>query len=89
MKDDKQIYKLPCSNAFPENREDVLWMDEFLLDYTYTTLIPNTLAAILPISFLKEKYDFLPDKLKRMTSSVSETENPILMVMKFGKALPK
>ena len=88
LKAEKQIYRLPCSNTFPENGEEILWKDEFLLGCTYTTLTPNTLAVILPISLLKEKYNLLPDKLKSMSSSASESDNHILMVIKFGKALP-
>lgn len=85
MKREKQIYQLPCSNHFPKNNEEILWKDEFLLQDYYLTKTPNTLVSVLAISFLKENYNLLPDKLKRITDASSEDDNPVLMVMRFGK----
>ena len=84
MKREKQIYQLPCSNHFPKNNEEILWKDEFLLQDYYLTKTPNTLVSVLAISFLKEKYNLLPDELKRITDASSADDNPVLMVMRFG-----
>ena len=85
MKGEKQIYQLPCSNHFPEDKEEILWKDEFLLSCYNLTKTPNTLAAVLPIPFLKEHYNLLPSDLKQIAASASEEDNPVLMVMRFGK----
>jgi len=74
LKGEKQIYRLP-------------WEEESMLNVYHTTLTPNTLAIVLPISLLKEKYDLLPDELKRITDASSADDNPVLMVMRFGKKL--
>ena len=85
MKGEKQIYQLPCSNHFPEDKEEILWKDEFLLSCYNLTKTPNTLAAVLPIPFLKENYNLLPSDLKQIAASACEEDNPVLMVMRFGK----
>ena len=85
MKGEKQIYQLPCSNYFPEDKEEILWKDEFLLSCYNLTKTPNTLAAVLPIPFLKENYNILPSDLKQIAASACEEDNPVLMVMRFGK----
>ena len=85
MKGEKQIYQLPCSNHFPEDKEEILWKDEFLLSCYNLTKTPNTLAAVLPIPFLKENYNILPSDLKQIAASACEEDNPVLMVMRFGK----
>ena len=85
MKGEGKIYQLPCSNSFPEDEAEILWKDEFLLKGHNLTKTPNTLAAVLPVTLLKEKYNLLPDDLKRITDAASEEDNPVLMVMRFGK----
>lgn len=72
MKAEKQIYRLP-------------WEGESVLNENHTTLTPNTLAIVLPISELKEKYNLLPDELQRIADAASEDEGPVLIVMRFGK----
>ena len=85
LKKDKQIYQLPCSNHFPEEDEEILWKDEFLLNSRFLTKNSNILASVLPIPFLKENYNILPDELKCIADASSEDDSPVLMVMRFGK----
>lgn len=87
MKAEGQIYQLPCSNSFPEDEAELLWKDEFLLNCSNLTKTPNTLVSVLPITLLKEKYNLLPDNLKRITDTASEEDNPVLMVIRFGKRI--
>ena len=87
MKAEGQIYQLPCSNSFPEDEAELLWKDEFLLNSSNLTKTPNTLVSVLPITLLKEKYNLLPDNLKRITDTASEEDNPVLMVIRFGKRI--
>lgn len=72
MKAEKQIYRLP-------------WEGESILNENNTTLTPNTLVSALPIPFLKENYNLLPNKLKHICDAASSDDNPVLMVMRFGK----
>ena len=76
LKGEKQMYRLP-------------WEGESILNEHNTTLTPNTIAIALPISQLKENYNLLPDDLKRITDASAEDDNPVLMIMRFGKQLPK
>ena len=85
LKREKQIYRLPCSNHFPEDNEEILWKNEFLLSCTHTTRNSNTLAAVMSVQMLKEKYNLLPPQLKSITDAAAEDDNPVLMVMRFGK----
>lgn len=72
MKTENQIYRLP-------------WEGESVLNENYTTLTPNTLAIVLPISELKEKYNLLPDEFQHIADAASEDDGTVLIVLRFGK----
>lgn len=71
MKTENQIYRLP-------------WEGESVLNENHTTLTPNTLAIVLPISELKEKYNLLPDEFQHIADAASEDDCTVLIVMRFG-----
>ena len=51
------------------------------------TLNSDKLVSVMDIEFLKDNIDILPEHLQKVLESKSSEDNPVLMVMKFGKSL--
>ena len=71
-----------------ENYSDYLLKNHLRLAYWYNTINSNIMICPLTIKYLKSHYDILPDELKIITNKAHPDDNPVLMVMKFGKELP-
>ena len=82
-KRDSQLYEVNCSDSNSKSFEESIFKDELLLGYYSTTQNPNTLAYVLPISYLKENYDLLPADLKHIADIAADNDNPVLMILKF------
>lgn len=64
-----------------------LLQDKVCLSKYNKTLNSDKLASVMDIEFLKDNIDILPEHLQKVLESKSSEDNPVLMVMKFGKSL--
>ena len=51
------------------------------------TLNSDKLVSVMDIEFLKDNIDILPEHLQKVLESKSSDDNPVLMIMKFGKPI--
>ena len=92
IKSEQQIYKLAvCHKTFKEMAilGEELLEDKIYLQPNFLTRHNNVMVCVFKVPALKENYNLLPDELKLITDASAEDDNPVLMVMKFGKTLPK
>ena len=64
-----------------------LLQDKVCLSKYNKTLNSDKLVSVMDIEFLKDNIDILPEHLQKVLESKSSEDNPVLMVMKFGKSL--
>ena len=64
-----------------------LLQDNVCLSKYNKTLNSDKLVSVMDIEFLKDNIDILPEHLQKVLESKSSEDNPVLMVMKFGKSL--
>ena len=86
-KKDNQFYRINTPGGNSDAFEKSIFSNELLLGSCNTTQTPNTLAYMLPIKYLKENHNSLPDKLKQITASAKEDDNPVLMIVKFREQI--
>ena len=92
IKSEKQIYKLTVCHK-PSKEKSILGEelleDKIYLQPNFLTRHNDVMVCVFKVPALKENYNLLPDDLKRITDASSEDDNPVLMIMRFGKQLPK
>lgn len=89
IKESSKIYRIETGiKSSDENYSDYLLKNHLRLAYWYNTINSNIMICPLTIKYLKSHYDILPDELKIITNKAHPDDNPVLMVMKFGKELP-
>ncbi|MBQ7773288.1 MAG: hypothetical protein IJ383_04405 [Bacteroidales bacterium] len=86
----KQDNKLFAINSHGYNSDGVersIFKNEILMGNWATTQTPNTLAYMLTMEFIRENYEFIPDKLKHIACVTNENNSHILMVIRFKESL--
>ena len=77
------ISSTPCVNYCNKR----LLQDKISFSTYNKTLNSDKLVSVMDIEFLKDNIDILPEHLQKVLESKSSEDNPVLMVMKFGKSL--
>lgn len=96
IKGEKKIYQLSdlgyIDYDFNKHKdiivyEDHLLKDEIFLTNQFKTLNADILICVIEPFYLIDNYNTLPPELKDIASNITPYDNPILMVMRFGKEL--
>ena len=88
----QQIYKLAVCHKTSKEISilgEELLEDKIYLQANFLTRHNDVMVCVFKVPALKENYNLLPDDLKRITDASAEDDNPVLMIMRFGKQLPK
>ena len=67
--------------------EDYLLKDEIAFSNQMKTLNSDILVCAIEPSYLYENFDTLPLELKNLSENISSDDNPVLVIMKFGKPI--
>ena len=67
--------------------EDYLLKDEIAFSNQMKTLNSDILVCAIEPSYLYENFDTLSLELKNLSENISSDDNPVLMIMKFGKPI--
>ena len=67
--------------------EDYLLKDEIAFSNQMKTLKSDILVCAIEPSYLYENFDTLPLELKNLSENISSDDNPVLVIMKFGKPI--
>lgn len=96
MKEEGKIYHVSDLGDFRFHVSDTpahdicnrsLLQDKISFSTYNKTLNSDKLVSVMDIEFLKDNIDILPEHLQKVLESKSSEDNPVLMVMKFGKSL--
>ena len=77
------ISSTPCVNYCNKR----LLQDKISFSTYNKTLNSDKLVSVMDIEFLKDNIDILPEHLQKVLESKSSDDNPVLMIMKFGKPI--
>lgn len=96
LKSEQKIYQISdmgymkvfaeMSSTFSEYSKKLLEGEIFVNNYNRTQN-SDILVSVLDIDFLKENMDLLPEQLRPIVQTKTTGDNPVLMVMRFGKSL--
>lgn len=93
VKKQNKIYKItpgcPIADYNAVPFEDYLLKDYLRVHPYFNTLNSNIMVCPLSIEYLKSHYETLPEELKSIAGKAHPDDNPVLMIMRFGKQLPK
>lgn len=96
LKSEQKIYQISdmgymkvfaeMSSTYSEYSKKLLEGEIFVNNYNRTQN-SDILVSVLDIDFLKENMDLLPEQLRPIVQTKTTGDNPVLMVMRFGKSL--